>query len=274
MMVSKNIAFNPIAIQWGPFHIHWYGIIIATGVVLALILSIREGKRQKIPEDDFYDYLLWALPIAIICARIYYVVFQWKYYSVHPDEIIAIWDGGIAIYGAILGGFIVMWFFCHSRELSMWTMLDVIAPTVIMAQGIGRWGNFMNQEAFGRITTYQLLIDQHIPHWIIHQMYIQGAYRVPTFLYESCWDILGFILLMILRHRTHLFKRGEVFLSYVIWYSAGRFIIEGMRTDSLMIGSTIRVSQLLSAVFFICAIVILVWRRNHYGQLLPWYIKK
>lgn len=271
MAETITAALNPIALQFGPFTIHWYGVIIATGVVLALWLAVREGQRQGIAEDYFYDYLLWALPIAIICARIYYVAFQWPYYSVRPAEIIAIWDGGIAIYGAIIGGFLVLYFFCRSRQLSMWTMLDVIAPTVILAQGIGRWGNFMNQEAFGVVTTRAALLAQHIPHWIVNQMDIGGQYRVPTFLYESLWDLLGFVFLVSLRHRRHLFRRGEVFLAYVMWYAFGRFFIEGMRTDSLMIGSVIRVSQLLSLVFFIGALVVLLVRR-HRGNV-PWYLQ-
>lgn len=268
-MINPGIkaALNPIAFQAGPFTIHWYGVIIASGVVLALLLAVCEGKREGISEDDFYDYLLWALPIAIICARIYYVVFQWSYYSQHPSEIIAIWDGGIAIYGAILGGFIVLLVFCHYRHLSSWLMMDIIAPTLIMAQGIGRWGNFMNQEAFGDITTRAHLMAQHIPNWIINQMYIGGHYRIPTFLYESLWDLTGFALLMLLRHRKHLFRRGEIFLTYVMWYAFGRFFIEGMRTDSLMLGN-IRISQLLSVVFFVSALVILIIRRY---KNIPWY---
>ena len=271
-MSGKSLAFNPIALHWGPLQIHWYGVIIATGVILALILSVREGKRLGIQEDEFYDYLLWALPIAIICARIYYVVFQWSYYSVHPEEIIAIWDGGIAIYGAILGGFVVMCFFCRYHQIKLWTMLDVVAPAVIMAQGIGRWGNFMNQEAFGKITTKAALVGQHLPNWIIQQMNIDGAYRVPTFLYESLWDLLGFVFLIVLRHRQRLFKQGEVFLTYIIWYAAGRFFIEGLRTDSLMWGP-IRVSQWLSAILFVGGLIILVWRR-HRDADLPWYFKQ
>lgn len=274
-MTSLSIvvaALNPIAFQLGPIQVHWYGVIIASGVVMALILSVREGQRRGINEDYFYDYLLWALPIAIISARLYYVLFQWPYYSQHPGEIIAIWDGGIAIYGAIIGGVLTLYFFCHSRQISMWTMMDVIAPTLIMAQGIGRWGNFMNQEAYGVITTKMALVSQHIPAWIIQQMYIGNHYRVPTFLYESLWDISGFVVLMLLRHRKHLFKRGEVFLSYVLWYSFGRFFIEGMRTDSLMIGNVIRISQLLSLVFFITALIVIIVRRRK-GNL-PWYVNK
>lgn len=269
MGMTLKAALNPIALQFGPFEIHWYGVIIATGVMLALWLAVREGRRQEISEDYFYDYLLWALPIAIICARLYYVTFQWPYYAAHPGEIIAIWDGGIAIYGAIIGGFIVLYFLCRSRHLSFWQMLDVIAPTVILAQGIGRWGNFMNQEAFGVVTTRAALVAQHIPGWIIQQMDIGGHYRVPTFLYESLWDLLGFVLLVSLRHRRHLFRRGEVFLTYVMWYSFGRFFIEGMRTDSLMLGSVIRVSQLLSLVFFIVALGLLIIRRRR--GTVPWY---
>lgn len=263
-------ALNPIALQWGPLTVHWYGVIIATGVVLALLLSIREGKRQGIDEDTFYDFLLYALPVAIICARIYYVIFQWPYYSQHPDEIIAIWDGGIAIYGSLLGGTAVLLWYCHRHLISPWQFLDIVSPTVIMAQGMGRWGNFFNQEAFGRITTRAALEYQHIPGWIIDQMDIGGAYRVPTFLYESVWDFTGFIILMLLRHRHHFFKRGEVFLSYLIWYSFGRFFIEGMRTDSLMLGP-IRFSQMLSLIFFIGAICIFIYRRR--TKKLRWYVE-
>ncbi|HJF53643.1 MAG TPA: prolipoprotein diacylglyceryl transferase [Limosilactobacillus coleohominis] len=269
--MKQKLALNPIAWQAGPFKIHWYGVIIAIGVVLALWLAVREGRRRGISEDDFYDYLLWALPIAIICARIYYVIFQWPYYRVHPEEIIAIWDGGIAIYGAILGGFVVMIVFCRHRLINVWTMLDVVAPAVILSQGIGRWGNFMNQEAFGKITTRSALQAQHLPTWVIEQMNIEGAYRVPTFLYESLWDVSGFILLVLLRHRPRFFKQGEVFLAYIGWYAAGRFFIEGMRTDSLMLGP-IRISQLLSAILFVGAIITAVWRRYHDGRRLNWYI--
>ncbi len=263
-------ALNPIALKLGPISIHWYGVIIATGVVLALWLAIREGHRHGVAEDDFYDYLLWALPVAIICARTYYVIFQWPYYSMHPDEIIAIWDGGIAIYGAIIGGFITLLCFCHYRHLSAWLMMDIIAPALILAQGIGRWGNFMNQEAFGRITSKAALMAQGIPHWIIQQMFIGGQYRVPTFLYESLWDVLGFLVLILLRHRQHLFREGEVFLTYLMWYGCGRFVIEGMRTDSLMLGP-IRISQLLSLVFVCGALILFIYRRRHLH--LPWYFQ-
>ncbi|WP_341779508.1 prolipoprotein diacylglyceryl transferase [Levilactobacillus sp. HBUAS70063] len=259
-------ALNPIAIHLGPIAVHWYGVIIASGVVLAVILAVREGRRRGINPDDIYDMILWALPAALIAARTYYVVFQWSYYAKHPGEIIAIWDGGIAIYGSLIGAGLVVFFFCRSRFIPVWLMLDVAAPTVILGQAIGRWGNFMNQEAFGRITSLAFLQGLHLPNFIVNQMLINGAYRQPTFLYESTWDLLGFIMLMSLRHTPGLFKQGEVFLSYVLWYSFGRFFIEGMRTDSLMLFGGLRVSQLLSVVLFVGALIIWVYRRRQQIQ--------
>ncbi|KAF0506928.1 prolipoprotein diacylglyceryl transferase [Pediococcus pentosaceus] len=265
-------ALNPIAFNLGGIQVHWYGIIIASAVVLATILAVQEAKRRRIDPDSIYDLILWALPLAIITARMYYVIFEWGYYQNHVDEIVRVWDGGIAIYGALIGAGIVVYLFCRANWIPVWLMLDIIAPVLIMAQGIGRWGNFMNQEAFGRITSLTFLQSLHLPHFIIQQMLIDGAYRQPTFLYESLWDILGFIVLMSLRHKKHLFKQGEVFLSYVIWYAFGRFFVEGMRTDSLMLLG-IRVSQWLSVILFIGAIGILVFRRKSMRVRLPDYLE-
>jgi phosphatidylglycerol:prolipoprotein diacylglycerol transferase len=265
-------ALNPIAFNLGGIQVHWYGIIIASAVVLATILAVQEAKRRRIDPDSIYDLILWALPVAIITARMYYVIFEWGYYQNHVDEIVRVWDGGIAIYGALIGAGIVVYLFCRANWIPVWLMLDIIAPVLIMAQGIGRWGNFMNQEAFGRITSLAFLQSLHLPHFIIQQMLIDGAYRQPTFLYESLWDILGFIVLMSLRHKKHLFKQGEVFLSYVIWYAFGRFFVEGMRTDSLMLLG-IRVSQWLSVILFIGAIGILVFRRKSMRERLPDYLE-
>lgn len=266
-----SIALNPIAFNLGPVAVHWYGIFIASAVLIAVFLSVKEGRKRGIDPDNIYDMILWALPVAIICARIYYVVFQWPYYSQHLNEIIKIWDGGIAIYGALIGAAVVVYLYCRSKLISVWAMLDVIAPTVIMGQGIGRWGNFMNQEAFGNITSLAFLKSLHLPTFIINQMYIQGFYRQPTFLYESLWNLLGFVLLMNLRHINKFFKRGEVVLSYIIWYSFGRFFVEGMRTDSLMLFGGIRVSQMLSIVLFIGAIALMIYRRKKEADL-PYYL--
>lgn len=260
---------NRLAITLGPLHIYWYGIIIAAGALLGLILAIREGKRVGLPSDVFTDLILYAAPIGIICARLYYVAFEWDYYMDHPGEIIKIWNGGIAIYGALIGAVVTTVIFCRVRRLPFWKVADVCAPSVILGQAIGRWGNFMNQEAHGGQTTRAALEHLHLPDFIVNQMYIDGAYYIPTFLYESVWNLLGFALLLILR-RTAALKRGELFISYVIWYAIGRSYIEGLRTDSLMLGP-LRVSQWLSLALILAGIgLITYWRtkqkeRPRYG---------
>ena len=215
---------HPVAIQLGPIPIHWYGLIIGAGIVIAFILGTIEGNKRGLPKDTFTDLLIWAIPISIISARLYYVIFQWDYYSQHPNEIIAIWQGGIAIHGALIGAVITAIVFARKRGLSFWKIADIAAPSIILAQAIGRWGNFINQEAHGGPVTREFLESLHLPDFIINQMYINGVYYHPTFLYESLWNLLGFIVLLFLR-RVNL-RRGEIFLSYVIWYYVGRACIE------------------------------------------------
>ncbi|MEH7107915.1 MULTISPECIES: prolipoprotein diacylglyceryl transferase [Bacillaceae] len=250
---------NPIAFSFGPIQVHWYGIIIGSGLALALFLAIREGNRRGLPKDTFADLMLWAIPIAIISARIYYVMFEWGYYSKHPGDIPKIWNGGIAIHGALIGSVLTTYIFAKSKGLSFWKIADIAAPSIILGQAIGRWGNFMNQEAHGGEVTRTFLENLHLPDFIINQMYINGTYYHPTFLYESVWDFLGFVLLMLLR-RVNL-RRGEMFLTYVIWYSVGRFFVEGLRTDSLMLGS-LRMAQTISIVLIVSALIILLIRRQ------------
>ncbi|WDF81978.1 prolipoprotein diacylglyceryl transferase [Lacticaseibacillus pabuli] len=264
-------ALNPIAVQLGGLEIHWYGVIIASGVLLAAYLATQEAKRRNVNEDHILNLILWALPFALIGARLYYVVFEWGFYSQHPDQIIAIWNGGIAIYGALIASAIVFIVYCRVKDLSPWLILDIAAPTVMLAQAIGRWGNFMNQEAFGQITTGAFLHELHLPSWLIQQMFIGGHYRMPTFLFESAWNVAGFIILMSIRHHKGWFKQGEIFLSYVMWYSFGRFFVEGMRTDSLYIAADFRVSQLLSIILFVGAAIIWFYRRRQKDQ--PWYLE-
>lgn len=250
---------NPIAFSLGPIDVHWYGIIIGSGLALALFLAIREGERRGLPKDTFADLMLWAIPIAIISARIYYVVFEWKYYIKHPIEAPQIWNGGIAIHGALIGAVITTYVFSKKRGISFWKIADIAAPSIILGQAIGRWGNFMNQEAHGREVSRAFLENLHLPEFIINQMYINGTYYHPTFLYESIWDFVGFFLLLLLRRVN--FRRGELFLSYVIWYSIGRFFVEGMRTDSLMLGS-LRMAQTISIVLVVAAVAIIIYRRT------------
>ncbi|EWG11587.1 prolipoprotein diacylglyceryl transferase [Cytobacillus firmus] len=258
--MENNIQpLDPIAISLGPIQVHWYGLIIGLGIALALIIAMREGERRGLPKDIFADLMLWAIPIAIISARIYYVIFQWDFYSQNPGEIIKIWNGGIAIHGALIGSVITAYVFAKKKKISFWKLADIAAPSIILGQAIGRWGNFMNQEAHGREVSRAFLENMHLPEFIINQMYINGTYYHPTFLYESIWNIIGFIILILLR-RANL-RRGELFLTYVIWYSIGRFFVEGLRTDSLMLTENLRIAQTISIVLIIAALVLIFYRR-------------
>jgi phosphatidylglycerol:prolipoprotein diacylglycerol transferase len=250
---------NPIAIDLGPIQVHWYGLIIGFGVLLGLIIALRESERRGLDKEIFTDLILFAVPIAIISARIYYVIFQWEYYSQNPGDIIKIWNGGIAIHGALIGSVLTAIVFAKVKKVSFWKLVDIAAPSLLLGQAIGRWGNFMNQEAHGGEVTRSFLENMHLPEFIINQMYINGTYYHPTFLYESIWNILGVIILLSLR-KVNL-RRGELFLTYVIWYSIGRYYIEGLRTDSLMLTESLRIAQVISIVLIAVAIALVVYRR-------------
>lgn len=260
---------NPVAFHLFGIAVYWYAVIIVSGIVLAVWLSSREAVRVGLKSDDVIDFMLWGLPCAIIGARLYYVIFQWQDYVDNPIEIILTRNGGLAIYGGLIGGGLALFFFTRHRFISTWTFLDIAAPSVILAQAIGRWGNFMNHEAYGPATTRGFLENLHLPKFIIDNMDIDGTYHQPTFLYESTWNVLGFIVLVLLRRKKDFLREGEVFLSYLIWYSFGRFFIEGMRTDSLYAFGNIRVSQVVSLVLFFGAIGLIIWRRKK-GNI-PYY---
>jgi len=264
-------AINPYAIEWGPIIIHWYGVIIVFGMLLAIYLSSKEARRKGLGENVIVDLVLWVIPIGLLGARLYYVLFKWEYYVQNPIEILAIWNGGIAIYGGLIAGAITVYLFARKRNISIWQLLDILAPGVLLAQAIGRWGNFINQEAFGGPVTRLFLEGLYLPEFIINQMQINGTYYHPTFLYESLWSLAGFVLLLILRRIPQFLRHGEVLLSYIIWYSAGRFFIEGMRMDSLWIGEFLRVSQGLSLVLFVSAIAVWLYRRKNSYRLAPYY---
>ncbi len=254
---------DPIAIQLGPIAVHWYGIILGTGALMGLLLAMRESKRLGLNPELFLDLVMWGVPISIICARIYYVTFEWDYYRDHPADILAVWKGGIAIHGALIGAILTGVFFTRAKKISFWRIADIAAPSILIGQAIGRWGNFMNQEAHGGPTSREFLESLHLPEFIINQMYINGTYYHPTFLYESLWNFVGVALLLILR-RTLPLRRGELFLTYLAWYSVGRFFIEGMRTDSLMLTDTLRIAQVISIVIIVLALV-LGWVRRKMG---------
>ena len=253
---------NRVAFELFGLPIYWYAIIIVSGVIIAMWLSTREAVRVGLKADDVTDFMLIGLPVSIIGGRLYYVLFDLEPYLKDPIQIFNTRSGGLAIYGALIAGGIWLYFFCRRNFISPVTFLDMAAPSVLLAQGIGRWGNFMNHEAHGAEVSRSFLESLHLPNFIIDNMNIDGAYRQPTFLYESVWNVLGFIVLILLRKKKGLLKEGEVFLGYLIWYGFGRFFIEGMRTDSLYLFGPIRVSQVLSAVLFFGAIIVLIWRRK------------
>lgn len=260
MMLLNYI--DPIAFELGPISVHWYGIIIAAGILLGYFIAQESVKRIGFDKDILIDIIFWSAIFGFIAARIYFVIFQWPYYAQHPVEIPMIWYGGIAIHGGLIGGFITGIFVCKQKNINPFQIGDVIAPSLILGQGIGRWGNFMNHEAHGGPVSKSFLENIHIPDFIIDNMYIDGQYYQPTFLYESIWDILGFVILISLRKHLRI---GDTFALYLIWYSIGRFFVEGLRTDSLMLTGDIRVAQLMSVVLIVAGIVLMIVRRVKYN---------
>ncbi|PZH71753.1 prolipoprotein diacylglyceryl transferase [Staphylococcus aureus] len=276
-----GIVFNyidPVAFNLGPLSVRWYGIIIAVGILLGYFVAQRALVKAGLHKDTLVDIIFYSALFGFIAARIYFVIFQWPYYAENPGEIIKIWHGGIAIHGGLIGGFIAGVIVCKVKKLNPFQIGDIVAPSIILAQGIGRWGNFMNHEAHGGPVSRAFLEQLHLPNFIIENMYINGQYYHPTFLYESIWDVAGFIILVNIR--KHL-KLGETFFLYLTWYSIGRFFIEGLRTDSLMLTSNIRVAQLVSILLILISISLIVYRRIKYNPTLyskvgalPWPTKK
>ncbi|WP_398574009.1 prolipoprotein diacylglyceryl transferase [Staphylococcus equorum] len=260
-MMTLNYI-NPIALELGPISVRWYGIIIAVGILLGYFIAQEGVKRIGFDTDTLVDIIFWSAIFGFIMARLYFVVFQWPYYIQNPIEIPMIWNGGIAIHGGLIGGFVTGIIICKQKNINPFQIGDVIAPSMILGQGIGRWGNFMNHEAHGGPVSRTFLENLHIPDFIINNMYINGKYYQPTFLYESIWDILGFVILILLRKHLRI---GDTFCLYLIWYSIGRFFVEGMRTDSLMLTSDIRVAQLMSIILIIVGIMIMIIRRVKYN---------
>ena len=253
--------------------VRWYGAIIAFGFLLAVLFGGRTAYKWKINLDKMIDVLLFGTIGGVVGARLYYVAFKWDYYGHHLAYIVKIWEGGLAIYGGIIGGIIAAFIVCKVEKLNFYNLLDMVAMSLLIGQGIGRWGNYANQEAFGTITgknwgmmsdTVASYIEAHpslfgveaenVREWIEQN----NVFVHPTFFYESVWCLLGFGLLYLILKKNTKFS-GQLFLCYGVWYGFGRTIIEGMRTDSLYIANTnIRVSQALSAALVLVCLVLLV----------------
>ncbi|ABO51220.1 prolipoprotein diacylglyceryl transferase [Desulforamulus reducens MI-1] len=239
---------SPYFFAWGPITLRWYGVLMAVAVLLGTWLALREARRVGIKEDDIIDMVLICAPISWLGARLYYVIMEWEYYGQHLSEIPKIWHGGLAIHGGLITAIITGYIFTRARGLRFWQIADIVAPSFPLGQAIGRWGNFFNQEAYGYATD--------LP-WA---MYIDGAYRHPTFLYESLWNLLVFALLIFRRKKIDAY--GQLFMIYLGLYSLGRFFIEGLRTDSLMIGP-LRAAQVVSVIFILLAVIGYIYLGKH-----------
>lgn len=254
----------PNGFELGGIEIRFYAICIVTGMLLAIYMAVKEAKKLGIDPDEIYFGGIIGIIVGVIGARVYYVIFEWKSYQ---DDFFSIFNtrqGGLAIHGGIIAGTIFAILFCKKRKINVWKVLDLLAPGFLIGQIFGRWGNFFNQEAHGTQTTFEFLKNTlHLPNFIVNNMqfYDNGifAYWQPTFLYESLWNLIALIAILIVR-RKRLLKIGDFIPLYFIWYSIGRFFIEGTRTDALWIGS-IRQNQLISIVLIIIGIFILIAKR-------------
>lgn len=254
----------PAYFSIGNFHIYFYGVLIAIGFLLALIYCPRKGPSLGIKADDFYDLMLFLIPLSILGARLYYVLFRLEYYLVNPGEILAVRDGGLAIYGGVIAGAITIWLVCRRKKIPVPAMLDLAVFGLLLGQILGRWGNFMNREAFGAETEIFCRMGLTDPSG--HTIYVH-----PTFLYESLWNLICFVFLVMWTKKGRRRYDGQCALIYFFWYGLGRAWIEGLRTDSLYLGSTnIRVSQLLSVILALASLVILIvqGRKEHPPEAL------
>ena len=234
----------------GGFEVMFYGLIIGLGLVLCCIYGLRRGKDFGLTQDDILDGALWIIPFAIVCARLYYCAFEWERYADNPISILYIWEGGIAIYGAVIGAAIGVVLHCKVfKKISVLATLDLVSLGFMIGQMLGRWGNFFNREAHGGVT------DSFLRMGLINPLTGTGEYYHPTFLYESLWNLIGFIAIHFLSKKRKY--DGQVALMYVAWYGLGRCFIEGLRTDSLWWGN-FRVSQVLAAVTCLAAVIVLI----------------
>ena len=263
---SLGLELNPPSFfTLGSFNVHFYGVIIALGLVLAVVYAMRRRQQFGFSEDDILDGVLCIVPFAVLCARLYYCAFEWDMYKANPISILYIWEGGLAIYGGVIGAAIGLVVYTRFKKISLPALLDLVALGFLIGQAIGRWGNFMNREAFGAATETFLRMGLFNSH--------TGAFEYyhPTFLYESLWNIAGFLLLHFLSKKRQY--DGQIALGYVAWYGLGRAFIEGLRTDSLYLG-IFRISQLVAAISCIAAVIVLIWQYFHVHDRANLYVNR
>lgn len=250
-----------VFLDFGSIKIYYYSLFILLGVLIGGLCVFLELKKNKIDKDKFFDMFFYTIIFAFLGARIYYVLFNLSYYLSKPIEILYIWHGGLAIHGGIIGGLLYLLYYKKKHHINLLKLLDILVVGLIIGQAIGRWGNFFNSEAYGYVTSYSYLKSLYIPEFIIKGMYINANYYMPTFFFESMWNLLGFIILLLIRKFYKKLKTGQLLGFYMMWYSFIRFIIEGMRLDSLMLGS-FRVAQLVSIVLFVGGVYLVFLRKN------------
>ena len=249
-----GLEVNPIrAFQLGPLTVHMYGLVIALGLITAVIYACRRSKQFGLTEDNILDGVLWVTPFAILCARAYYCIFSWDQYAADPISVLYIWHGGLAIYGGVLGAVAGVIVFCKIKKLKIPAVLDIVALGFLIGQTAGRWGNFFNREAFGAAT------DSFFRMGLYNTVTGVTEYYHPTFLYESVWNLCGFVALHFLSKRRKY--DGQIALGYMAWYGLGRAWVEGLRVDSLYWGP-FRVSQVLAAITCVIGVTVLLWQ--HY----------
>ena len=253
-----TISFPSLGIEWdpgryleiGPLTIHYYGILIACGLMLAVIYGWKRCRQFGIIQDDITDGVLWIVPFAVLCARAYYCIFQWdEEFARDPISVLYIWNGGLAIYGGVIGAVIGVSVYCIFKKIKLPALLDLVALGFLIGQSIGRWGNFFNREAFGATT------ESFLRMGLYNTVTQTTTYHHPTFLYESLWNAIGFVGLHFLSKKRKY--DGQIALGYCAWYGLGRALIEGLRTDSLYLGN-FRVSQLLAAISCFAGVLLLL----------------
>ena len=245
---------NPILLDLGFIKIYWYSLFIFMALLVGGSVVFKESKKFEVPENFVTNLFFWTIPVALIGARLYYVLFNLSYYLNNPLDILKVWEGGLAIHGGIIAGLLFIIYYCKRYSISYKYMIDFCVPGLLIGQAIGRWGNFFNSEAHGGPTTYEFLKSIFVPEFVIDGMKINEFYYQPTFYYESLWCLVGFIIVILIRKLKYI-KLNQITSFYLIWYGLGRLFIEAMRTDNLMIGS-FRIAQIVSLLMIFIGIII------------------
>ncbi len=246
---------DPVLIDLVYVKIYWYSVIVMTAFLIGGFLVLKEARKFDIDDETIVNYVFFLVPIALIGARFYYVAFNWSLYQGDFIEILKVWEGGLAIHGGIIFGFLWTWFFAKTNKIKTLRFMDIIAPALVLGQGIGRWGNFFNQEAHGPATTLEKLQSLYLPDFIIQGMKINGTYYQPTFLYEFIWCFIGFLFLLLVRRFSRYLKVGQLAGLGLIWLGIGRFFIEDLRQDSLIFND-LQVAQIFSGIIIFIGLIL------------------